>query len=109
MAYEWVIAVLVVAMVVLAGSAWRLVRRRRLRSHPSGVHLGSAMMRLSVNLGALPPQVEEPVLMAASRCRACHCREECRDWLESGREDGLPAGCVNRSLIQHLRVQSAHY
>ncbi len=62
---------------------------------------GALMQRLAISAdGAAGHEYE--LTAAVSRCASCNAADRCRDWLASGRREGVEAFCPNASILRDL-------
>ena len=62
---------------------------------------GAIMQRLAISADHAAGH-EYALTAAVSQCVSCSAAERCRDWLASGRREGVEAFCPNASILRTL-------
>ncbi|HVB49153.1 MAG TPA: DUF6455 family protein [Burkholderiales bacterium] len=63
--------------------------------------LGALMQRLAISADDAAGH-EYALTAAVSQCASCGAAERCRDWLASGRREGVETFCPNASMLRDL-------
>lgn len=54
--------------------------------------------------GALILGVAACIAVASRRCAGCRAKEQCRQWLASGRREGYETFCANAGFIERMKA-----